>query len=208
MAYTCYRVANLNSPGGTPPGRNAWLGDRLSGSRGEAEEYLKIVLDDYEAAIEELKATQEELTCANEELQVLNQELLTANEDLKRLNSQLRDKNRELESHRHEVAAMLRSAGLAILVVGTDLRIRRFTPLAEELFRLREADLGRPVREMVPPPEAVPLESACLEVLADLQPQRRMVSDFMGRRRSLSLRPYRTTDHRIDGVVISVLETT
>src|SRR5581483_17413 len=138
-----------------------------------AEAYLKDVLDDYESTTEELRAAQEELTSANEELRELNQELAAANEELARLNAELRNKNGELEQTRDELRDMMRSAAVAILMVGTDLRLRRYTPAAESILHLKESDLGRPVRELVPPNEAGDLVRACLLVLENLRPQRR-----------------------------------
>jgi len=87
------------------------------------------------------------------------------------------------------------------------LRIRRFTPMAEELLRVREADLGRPVTSIVPAAEASGFETACLQVLETLQAQR-FVTAAGTRPKALWIRPYRTLDHRIEGVVILALERT
>jgi two-component system CheB/CheR fusion protein len=169
------------------------------------EAYLKEVLKDYEATTEELHAAQEELTCANEELQTVNHELREANADLVRLNQELQGKNHDLKQTRNELASLWRSAGVAIVLAGIDLRIRRFTPMAEELLQVREADLGRPASCIVPAAEASNFEASCLQVLETLQP-RRFVTAAGTRPKTLWIRPYRTFDHRIEGVVILALE--
>jgi two-component system CheB/CheR fusion protein len=176
----------------------------LSRKLTEAEGYLKAVLDDYESATEELRSTQEALAFANQELQTLNSELTAANQELHRLNNELRSRNHEVEGARNELASMLRSAGVAIIVLGSDLRIRRFTNLAERLFRLREADLGRLLRE-VPAFALDGLEGASMDVLKTLRP-RRFTAGSGVQPLTLWLRPYYTLEHRIDGIVILVLD--
>src|SRR5262245_37548826 len=171
----------------------------------EAERYLKDVLDDYETATEELRATQEELTSANEELHELNQELAEANAELTRLNDELRSKNHELEYTRDELRDIMRSAAVAIVVAGPDLCLRSYTPAAEPMLHLKASDVGRPLRELVPPNEASDLERACEIVLQNLRPQRRLTGDPM-RPTTLWIRPYRTHDHRIAGVVIVAVD--
>jgi two-component system CheB/CheR fusion protein len=195
---------NLNpdiGPGVRTKVREEALLQRLT----EAEGYLNEVLDEYESATEELKATQEELTLANEELQELNHELAEGNDELTRLNDELRIKNRELELARDELRNMLRSAAVAIVVAGTDLRVRRFTPAAESILHLKESDVGRPLGELVPPHESADLERACTLVLENLRPQRRFTGD-PGQPTTLWIRAYRALNHRIEGVVITAME--
>ena len=170
----------------------------------ETEGYLKAVLEDYESATEELRSTHEALAYANRELQILNDELNAANRDLHRLNEELHARNREVEGARHEFASILRSAGVAIVVLGTDLRVRRFTKVAERIFRLREADLGRSVHE-IPAFELDGLERAGAEVLKTLQ-ARTFVAEPGRQPQTLWLGPYSTVDHRIDGVIILALD--
>jgi two-component system, chemotaxis family, CheB/CheR fusion protein len=205
--YTCTSVADQNISRGAAARRGMRLDGRSGPAPQELEDYLKIVLEDYEATTEELKATQEELTCANEELQTLNHELLLANDELRRLNRELRDSNSELEQSRLDTANMLRSARVGLVVVGSDLRVRRFSQAAEDLFHLQGADVGRPVREIAWPLETTELVSMCLRVMDNLQPQRHTISDRTGRARALVVRPHRTEEHRIDGVVLVILET-
>jgi two-component system CheB/CheR fusion protein len=205
-AYTLYRVANPNNVGGSSNSRVKAPDETLRRRLSEAEEYLKVVLEDYEATTEELRSSQEELTCANDELENLNRDLLAAKEMSLRVNSELRIQKSELERNRNELASMLRSAGVAILMLGMDLRLRRFTPQAEVVFHLREGDVGKPLREILTSCEAGSLESACSEVLENLQPRRRFAGTATGRRLALWIRPYRNSDRRIDGVVILVLD--
>src|SRR5262249_19734186 len=130
--------------------------------------YLKAVLEDYESATEELRSTHEALAYANRELQVLYDDLNVANKDLLRLNEELHARNREVEGASNELASGVRSAGIAIVVLGPDLRIRRFTNVAERIFRLRDGDMDKSVYE-IPTLGLDGLERAGAEVLKTLQ---------------------------------------
>jgi two-component system CheB/CheR fusion protein len=171
----------------------------------EAEKYLETVLEDYESTTDVLRSTQNELAAANEELQSLNQDLTSANEELQRLKRELHFKTLELDHTRNELASVLRGAGVAIVVLDSELRITRFTPAAGALFHLREIDIGKPIREILPSAEAADLENACMRVLKELRPQERVIG-HAAQHWTLSIRPYRTGEHRVEGIVILILE--
>ena len=171
-----------------------------------ARNYLATVLDDYESTTEELQSAHEELKCANEELQQINQELTSANESLGRLNAALEGRSRDLQRVNSELSNLLNSVGIPMLVLGSDLRIRRFNPQAERFFNLQASDVGKPVREIRPSVGLPYLEEACLDVLDNLAPRSRPVQDANGRTFSLLMRPYRTQDNYVDGVVLALVE--
>src|SRR6185312_10957392 len=103
------------------------LGGRLQELERELEvtkNYLQATIEDKETANEELKSTNEELKSLNEELQNRMGELGQTNDDL------------------HNVMVGLDSA---VLIVGMDLRIRRYTATAERLISLVPEDVGRPI---------------------------------------------------------------
>src|SRR5262249_50072650 len=127
------------------------------------------------------------------------------NAELTRLNDELRSKNHELEHTRDELRDMMRSAAVAIVVAGSDLCLRSYTPAAEPMLHLKASDAGRPLREPGAPDEARDLQHACEFVLQNLRPQRRLIGDPM-RPTTLWIRPYRTYDHRIAGVVIVAVD--
>jgi two-component system CheB/CheR fusion protein len=167
----------------------------------EAVAYLKSVVEDYEAATEELASSQEELQSANEELQNLNEELTSSNEQLVALNDQLQGANQALERTRTEISWILRSAGVGIVAIGMDLRIRYFTPPAEEVFNLKETDIGRPVDELQAFFGAVNITQASLAVLETLTPKR-ILANVGSRHVPVLLRPYLTSRRQVAGIVI------
>jgi two-component system CheB/CheR fusion protein len=167
----------------------------------EAVAYLKSVIEDYESATEELASSQEELQSANEELQKMNEELAASNEQLVSLNDQLQAADRENERIRTEIDTILRSAGVAIVAIGMDLRIRYFTPTAEEIFHLKQGDIGRPVDELQQSFGADNIIRACLEVLENLAPKR-ILANVGSRHVPVVLRPFLTSRRQVAGVVI------
>jgi two-component system CheB/CheR fusion protein len=93
-----------------------------------------------------------------------------------------------------------------MLILGPDLRIRRFTPLAEALFNLIPTDVGRPVTDINVLAQVPHFGKLVGEVLDTLATKEIEVRCNDSRWYSLRIRPYKTSDHRIDGVVIAVVD--
>ena len=130
---------------------NARLAQELAATR----EYLQSVIEQQEAANEELQSANEEAQSANEELQSINEELETSkeeiqssNEELATVNDELQNRNVELNLLNNDLFNLLSSVEMAIVMLGQDLRIRRFTPMAEKVFNLIPADIGRPISDI------------------------------------------------------------
>src|SRR6185503_16000407 len=93
------------------------------------------------------------------------------------------------------------STKLAIVLLGRDLTIRRFSPQAEKQFNLLATDVGRPISHIrhnlvladdVRTP--LDLEVLCVEVITSATEKEREVLDKAGRWHSLRVRPYTTRD--------------
>src|SRR5215470_10040179 len=128
---------------------------RLAQELAATREYLQSVIEQQEAANEELQSSNEEVQSANEELQSINEELETSkeevqssNEELATVNEELHNRNTELGQTNNDFINLLASVQLPIVMLGPDLRIRRFTPMAERLFNLIAADVGRPITDI------------------------------------------------------------
>jgi len=122
-----------------------------------AREYQQSITEQYEAANEELQAANEEGQSSNEELQSINEELETTKEELQSTNEELVTVNEEmgsrnLELHRinSDLNNVLDGVQMCIVVLGGDLCIRRFTPLAEKILNLVVTDVGRPITNIRP----------------------------------------------------------
>src|SRR5262249_24603032 len=87
-----------------------------------------------------------------------------------------------------------------------DLRIRRFTPLAEKTFNLIPSDVGRPISDIKPGLQVDHLDGLITGVIDSLSPYESEVKDLGGRWYSLRIRPYVTLDSKIDGASVVLVD--
>jgi len=87
-----------------------------------------------------------------------------------------------------------------------DLRIRRFTPMAQRLFNFIPGDAGRPLSDIRANLDIPDLELLLLEVLETLSGKELEVQTQGGHWYMLRIRPYRTIENQIDGVVLVLLD--
>jgi len=189
--------------------RVADLRHELAASR----EYLQSSIQELEAANEELQSANEEILSSNEELQSTNEELDTAKEELQSTNEELNTVNEELHARNDELTRvnsdlnnLLGSVDIPIVIVGSDLAVRRFTPRAEQLFNLIHGDVGRPIGQIKPNFATDDLEGLIRETVETISPREREIQDRSGRWLSLRIRPYKSLDNRLDGAVLSVFD--
>jgi two-component system CheB/CheR fusion protein len=138
-----------------------------------------------ETAKEELQATNEELTTVNEELQNRNAELTLANSDLTNL---------------------IGSVDIVVLMLRTDLRIRRCTSAAQKLLNLIPGDAGRPFSDIQSNIGDSNLNQLITEVIDTMIVKEQEVQDVDGRWYSMRIRPYKTIDNRIEGAVLVLVD--
>lgn len=186
---------------------------RLHSELESTRRYLQTIIEAQEASNEELRSANEEIQSSNEELQSTNEELETAkeelqstNEELNTVNDELQSRNLELSLSNDDLGNLLSSVNIPIVMLGSDLCIRRFTSQAEKLFHLIPADVGRPIREIHFPAPEPGLDAIVHDVMDTLKTAEVDVQDRFGRWYSMRVRPYRTSDNRIDGVVIVLLD--
>jgi two-component system CheB/CheR fusion protein len=176
-------------------------------------ESLQGVIEEQEATNEELKSANEEIQSSNEELQSTNEELQTAkeelqstNEELTTLNEELHSRNLELSQSNNDLVNLLSNVNVAVVMVGTDLRIRRFTPMAERIFNLIASDLGRRLSDLNRNILVPDLDQMIERVVDQLTQVEQDVQDGIGRWYSMRIRPYRTSENRIEGAVLTLVD--
>jgi two-component system CheB/CheR fusion protein len=180
--------------------------------RGELERtkrHLQEIIESNEAANEEIRAANEEVQSSNEELQSTNEELETTkeeiqstNEELMTVNDELRHRNRELAALSGDLTNVLASTQIPIVIVDSDLRVRRFTPATEQVMRVIPGDMGRPLSDLKLRVDIPDLEARIVHTIDSLATTEEDVRDDQGHWWSFSIRPYRTVDHVIDGAVL------
>ena len=177
------------------------------------KEYLQSVIETQEATNEELQSANEEILSSNEELQSTNEEMETAkeelqsaNEELTTVNDELRSRNVEVTQINNDLINLLSSIDIAVIMIGRDLTIRRFTPKAQKFLGLIPGDIGRPLSNINPTIEIADLQSMVLQVVSDFRPLERELTDRLGVHYQFKILPYRTLDNKIDGAVITIVD--
>ncbi len=123
-------------------------------------EELETTNEELQSTNEELETTNEELQSTNEELETMNEELQSTNDELQSTNDVLRLRSGELDAVNSFLGSVLRSLGSAVVVVNGDLRVRVWSPGAEDMWGVRsdeaegmfiaDLDIGLPVAEITP----------------------------------------------------------
>ena len=173
-------------------------------------EQLHMLIDEHETTLEEFKSANAELLSANEELQSTNEELETtkeelqsSNEELSTLNEELQNSNAELTQSNNDQLNLMTNVNLPVVMVGNDLRIRRFTPPAEKLLNLLAGDVGRRLGEIRSNLEPDDLEQIARTTIEKTVFQEKEVRLKDGPWYLLRVRPYKTWEDKIEGAVLS-----
>ena len=181
------------------------------------EEELQYTRENLQSTIEELETSNEELTSANEELQSTNEELQSTNEELETSREELQSLNEEsstvnaelqnridaLSSANNDIKNLLTAIDIATIFLDSNLCIKRFTPKITELIPLTPTDIGRPLNHLSIKIKDVDLVAQAQKVLDDLITQEIMVESQSDHYYQMRMRPYRTVNNVIDGVVIT-----
>ena len=174
---------------------------------------LRSSREEYEGANEELRAANEELQSINEESRSTAEELETSKEELQAINEELQTVNSELKTKLESVSRahsdiqnLMAATDVGILFLDTQLRIKRFTPLIAELFNVVDGDEGRSVTDFTHSLDYDDLVKDARAVLRDLASSEREVRSHGGSWYLMRLRPYRTVEDKIDGVVVTFVD--
>jgi two-component system CheB/CheR fusion protein len=174
---------------------------------------LRTVREESDAANEELRAANEELQSINEEYRSTSEELETSKEELQSINEELQTVNSELKlkleaiSRAHsDLQNLIAATDFGTLFLDSGLRIKRFTDRVTELFSITVTDEGRPITDFAHQLYYDDLVKDARAVLTELAPVRREVCSRSGRWYDMRIRPYRTVDDKIDGVVITFVD--
>jgi two-component system, chemotaxis family, CheB/CheR fusion protein len=178
--------------------------ERLSSSRREHEsaiQELRIANEELQSVNEEYRSTAEELETSKEEMQSINEELRT-------VNSELKSKLAGLASAHSDLQNLINTTDIGTLFLDAELRIKMLTPAVEKLFSVTESDIGRPITDFSHKLDYTTIEDDARTVMRNLLPFEKEVKTKTGRWLLMRLRPYRTVEDRIDGIVASFIDIT
>lgn len=169
----------------------------------EEKDYVNQAL---RAANEEVSSSNEELQSINEELETAKEELQSSNEELITVNEELRERNRDLAVLNDVVTNFVDSAEIPLVMVDTELRIRRHTPQADRIFHIQPSDENRYLPHLRFRIELPDVEMVIRDVMGSGRPYEREVRDESGCWYLMRVRPYRSAEERIEGAVLSFID--
>ena len=139
-------------------------------------------------------------------METAKEELESSNEELTTLNDELQKRNAELSQLTDDLSNLLTGVNIPILFLDADLRIRRFTPLAGNVLNLIATDVGRPLTDIASTLDVADWGELTSQVIQRSQVIEREVRDREGHWYALRMRPYKTGDKRVAGVLVALLD--
>jgi two-component system CheB/CheR fusion protein len=186
---------------------------RLKRELEATRDYLQSIIEEQEAMNEELRSANEEIQSSNEELQSTNEEVETAKEELQSTNEELLTVNEELEHRNDELAQanndllnLLASVDIPIVMLDSELRIRRFNSSAQRTLNLIPSDAGRSIRDLKLTLDIDDLDEIITSVIDTLEVREMQVRDRNKRSYLMRIRPYKTAANKIDGAVLVLVD--
>ena len=176
--------------------------EALVASRAEHE----MAIEDLRAANEELQSINEEYRSTSEELETSKEELQSMNEELQTVNSELKGKLESISTAHSDLRNLTSATEIGTLFLDSDLRIRMFTPPMAALFNITDLDVGRQITDFTHRLCYDGIEEDARRVLRDLSPAEGEVQSREGRWFMMRIRPYRTVEDRIEGVVLTFVD--
>jgi len=188
----------------------------------QLERELQRTRDQLQATIEQSETSTEELTASNEELQAINEELRstteeleTSKEELQSINEELVTVNAELKTKVDETAKinddlqnLITANDIGTIFVDRTMRIKRFTPRAADVFSIIASDVGRSLFDITHRLEYDGIASDSAAAFNSLRVIEREVRSTHGHWYIARFMPYRTTEDRIDGAVLTFIDIT
>jgi two-component system CheB/CheR fusion protein len=164
--------------------------------------------EELRSAMEEVQSSNEELMSTNEELESSKEELQSTNEELTTLNDELKNRNQRLTVLNDDLSNLMGSVETAVIIVDSSFKIRRFTSQAQELLRLLPTDIDHPINDIRLGIPIDDLEKSLLKVTSKLEMVRQEIKTEKGRWYQMRIRPYLTSEKKINGAVLSFSDVT
>jgi len=177
------------------------------------KQYLQSIIENQDTTNEELKSANEEILSSNEELQSTNEELETSqeelqstNEELITVNEEVANRNLELTRTNDDLNNLFSNTSLPMILLGKDLRIRRFTQAAQHSLHIISTDIGRPVTHLNLNIQVPDLESLILSAIETVSIKEREVQNRSSHWYNLRIQPYKTGENKIEGALLFFID--
>jgi len=202
----------------TPEGQESAKNHQIRELREELEstkQSLQRIIETQEATNEELRTTMEEAQSSNEELQSKNEELETAkeelqssNEELKTLNDEVKNRNQTLAQLNDDLTNLNRNVDSAIVIVDKSLKVRLFSPSAQNILNLSQSMVGLPITALKLAVIVENLGETVSEVISKLSSVTKEVKDAQDHYYEMRVQPYIKQEDKIDGAVLAFSDIT
>ena len=171
-------------------------------------EEMQTFQEEAKSANEEMQSTNEELQSTNEELTTSKEEMQSMNEELQTLNAELQQKMGGLAQLNNDQKNLLDNTDVGILFLDAELRVRLFTAGANRIFKLIPGDVGRSITDITSNLDYTKLADDMREVLRALAVHEQTAATRDGSWFHIRIKPYRTLENMIDGLVVTVIDIT
>jgi two-component system CheB/CheR fusion protein len=213
VQFSAATAAGTPEPASVGAGGNDVILNQLEAELQRKKDQLQETIEHAEVSTEELRASNEELQAINEELRSATEELETSKEELQSVNEELITVNYELKVKVEETGKanddlnnLIAATDIATVFVDNALRIKRFTPRATDIFRIIASDIGRSLLDLTHRLDYPGLAEDVTLSFDTLRLVEREVRSNDGRYYIVRLLPYRTTDDRIEGAVMTFFD--
>jgi two-component system, chemotaxis family, CheB/CheR fusion protein len=213
-----YNLSQETETGKIPGERESVKDKQINDLKADLEstkQSLQTIIEVQEATNEELRSTMEEAQSSNEELQSTNEELETAkeelqsgNEELQTLNEELNNRNLALGRLNDDLANLQTNIDLPVVIVDSDLMIRRFTSSAQSYLKISSSDVGQPITKVNIGIQGEDLENTINDSITKLMAVNRQVALSGDRLCEIRIRPYLSEEKKIDGAVLTFTDIT
>ena len=160
---------------------------------------MLVHIEELQTTVEQLRATVAELELANNQLQ-MQQEVLALD------NGTLRQRAGEADKAHDDLGNLVASSGVATIFLDRAMRIQRYTPRIADFFNVLPSDIGRPLLHITNRLDYPALAAEAARVFDTLQAMEREVRATDGRDYIVRVHPYRTTQDRIEGAVMTFFD--
>ena len=136
------------------------------------------------------------------------EELVTSIEELQAANSELERRLESVSRSNSDLQNVLDATDIATLFLDAGLLIKRFTPQVSDLFDIEPGDQGRPITDFTHHLAYQELANDARGVLETLRPVEREIETRGNHWYLMRIRPYRTVEDEIAGVVVTFVDMT
>lgn len=138
-------------------------------------------------------------TQVTEAMYKLQKEFVAVERDLKHRTAELQKAGDALEN-------VLNSMHIPLIIVGNDLHVKRWSPAAEEILRMKLYDAGRKITNVSLSVHIPDCEALLSEVISSQKEVARELTDEEGHWFSMVVRPFKTHENKVDGAVLTFVD--